>query len=48
MAMVRFSKEAGCWVFDCIFGCSGIDYEGEAEANEALFLHDCIVSEVCS
>lgn len=39
---VQWSKEAGCYVYTCIFGCLGYDYEGEAEAIEAFLSHRCL------
>lgn len=38
---VKFSNEMSCWVWNCIWGCFGWDYEGEQEAAEAFMSHEC-------
>lgn len=39
--MVEFSRDAGCWVWTCVWGCWGMDYEGTAEAEAAFKAHEC-------
>ena len=38
---VKFSREAGCWVYLCEYGCYDFDFESEAEATAALRAHEC-------
>lgn len=38
---VSWSRQAGCYVWVCIYGCSDFDYESEAEAEAAGLLHVC-------
>lgn len=46
MFNVKWSHAEGCYVFDCVWGCRGSDYESYAEAEAAFFGHQC--SEPCS
>ena len=39
--MVKWSHLAACWTWDCVWGCSGFDFEGEQEAQEAFLSHEC-------
>jgi len=43
---VSFSFLMRCFVWDCMYGCSGFDYESEAEATEAFLTHDCVCSRI--
>lgn len=38
---VKFSQAEGCYVWDCIWGCHGTDYESHAEAQHAYVTHRC-------
>lgn len=39
---VSFSPAFGCYVWECIWGCYGFDYEGQGEAERAFVGHTCL------
>ena len=38
---VQWSREAGCYVYTCLWGCREIDFESEREALDAFLAHRC-------
>ena len=44
--MVQWSKDAGCFVYLCQWGCHDYDFESEHEATEAFLAHECRVEGV--
>lgn len=38
---VQWSHEMSCYVWSCIYGCSGFDFEGQREAEDDFLLHKC-------
>jgi len=41
---VRWSISMSTFVWDCMFGCSGFDYESRWEAEQAFAAHKCPMS----
>lgn len=38
---VKWSHEAGSYVWSCIYGCAGTDCESQWEAEQAFLGHAC-------
>lgn len=38
---VKWSHIEGSFVYDCIYGCHGNDFESSFEAEQAFAAHDC-------
>jgi len=39
--MTKFSRAEGCWIYLCIYGCKGSDFESDWEAQQAELSHVC-------
>lgn len=39
---VKWSREASCYIWTCIWGCSGFDHESAEEAESAFRWHECL------
>ena len=39
--MVKWSRKTSSYVYECIYGCYGFDFEGEQEARDAELRHVC-------
>ena len=39
MSNVKWSPLESCYVWDCVWGCHGSDYEGSLEAMRAFLVH---------
>ena len=39
---VKWSHEASCYIWECIWGCSAFDFESEGEAEQDFLYHECM------
>lgn len=38
---VQWSQPEGCYVYSCLWGCRGTDFESQQEAIDAFLEHRC-------
>jgi hypothetical protein len=38
---VKWSREANCYTWSCLWGCSAYDFESAEEAEDDFLWHDC-------